>query len=188
MVEQEARQQNVREHRSKANANFSAHDEVEKRDGSLLLEARFVLSQAFRLNSRFERVSDISSSCTQMVRNAAVAGMRSCRRADSPLFSAMATNPQPNSASPPRTPENKTSPLRRESSQSRVKRLSIAVEKTVDKLSRSVSGSSSASSAASQPTSPGKRRVFSKSRRSRTSNLAAEPASELYLSLTSDCR
>ena len=48
--------------------------------------------------------------------------------------------------------------------QSRVKRLSSAVEKTVDRLSRSVGGVSPPSS---NPTSPTTRRVFSLSRKNR---------------------
>jgi len=57
------------------------------------------------------------------------------------------------------------------SSQSRVKRLSNAVEKTVDKLSRSVSGGSGT---LPSPSSPSSRRVFSISRRSRPSQLSAD--------------
>ena len=57
------------------------------------------------------------------------------------------------------------------SSQSRVKRLSNAVEKTVDKLSRSVSGGSGTPPS---PSSPSSRRVFSISRRSRPSQLSAD--------------
>lgn len=49
--------------------------------------------------------------------------------------------------------------------QSRVKRLSTAVEKTVDRLSRSVGGTVSPPS--STPTSPTTRRVFSLSRKNR---------------------
>jgi hypothetical protein len=60
------------------------------------------------------------------------------------------------------------------SSQSRVKRLSNVVEKTVDKLSRSVSGGSGT---IPSPSSPSSRRVFSISRRSRPSQLSADSES-----------
>jgi len=60
------------------------------------------------------------------------------------------------------------------SSQSRVKRLSNVVEKTVDKLSRSVSGGSGTSPS---PSSPSSKRVFSISRRSRPSQLSADSES-----------
>lgn len=62
------------------------------------------------------------------------------------------------------------------SSQSRVKRLSNVVEKTVDKLSRSVSGGSGT---IPSPSSPSSRRVFSISRRSRPSQLSADSESAI---------
>ncbi|KAF8641000.1 hypothetical protein AX17_000645 [Amanita inopinata Kibby_2008] len=61
--------------------------------------------------------------------------------------------------------------IQRDSSSSRVKRLSTAVEKTVertvDRLSKSVSGMGNIASSSSSPTSPTHRRLFSLSRQNR---------------------
>lgn len=62
-------------------------------------------------------------------------------------------------------------PSQKPDSQSRVKRLSSAVEKTVDKLSRSVSGSSTAQHS---PSSSPARRVFSINRKPRASQQGSE--------------
>ncbi|CAA7259988.1 unnamed protein product [Cyclocybe aegerita] len=80
--------------------------------------------------------------------------------------------PGPRPAATHNRPANPRSAKDLTMSQSRVKRLSSAVEKTVDRLSRSVSGSSTSPTPSSVP-SP--RRVFSITRKSRTSQLASDP-------------
>ncbi len=76
-------------------------------------------------------------------------------------------------ASPPSTPASTARPAKDTPlSQSRVKRLSGAVGKTVDMLSRSVSGTSATSP--TSPTSPTAKRVFSISRKSRRSQMSPD--------------
>lgn len=91
------------------------------------------------------------------------------------FISAMASVPTSRLAQPPLDTQHPADKVQESHSQrdivmNSVKRLSNVVEKTVDKLSRSVSG---ASPPTSTPTSPSTIRVFSLSRKNRTERDAA---------------